>query len=307
MPRCDDLARLDADIAIISVPFGVHYDMAASRETASTGPAAIREQSLRFVQSLNHYDYDFDGEIFAGRAVRIVDCGDVAMTPGDYAGNGAATTAAIGAILDRGAVPIAIGGSHAITIPVMRAYVGRTPMGVVQIDAHIDFRDQVGGVHDGWSSPMRRASDIDNVTGIAQIGLRGVGSARQEEVDEALRRGCVQIRAEELHQLGVDAVVDRIPHADRYYITLDADGLDPMIAPAVGVPGFGGVTYNEALDLLRGVANKGEVVGFDYVVVSPGLDIGHRTSYLAARLILCMIGALAHSGQVGSYPGAHIG
>ena len=59
--------------------------------------------------------------------MRIVDCGDVAMTPGDYAGNAAATTAAIKAILVRGAVPFVLGGDHAIPIPVFRAYEGQRP------------------------------------------------------------------------------------------------------------------------------------------------------------------------------------
>lgn len=302
VPRCEDvqdLAALGAEVAVIGVPFGMHYDMLASRETAATGPAAIREQSLRFVQSLGHYDYDFGGPTLADRAPVIVDCGDVAMTPGDYAGNAAATTAAINAIIDAGVVPVVFGGSHAVTIPVMAAYAGRQPMGVVQLDAHIDFRDEVDGNRDGWSSPMRRAVELDSVTGLTQIGLRSVGSARQEEVDLARELGVVQITARELHAEGAEAALARVPSAERFYITIDADGFDPTLAPAVGVPSFGGITYQEAVTLLQGVAQRGQIVGYDFVVVSPGLDIGHRTAYLAARLTYVLIGALAHSGQIG--------
>jgi agmatinase len=132
-----------------------------------------------------------------------------------------------------------------------------------------------------------------------QIGLRGAGSARQAEVDAARQYGSVLVKAEELHKVGVEAVLQRVPAADCYYVTVDIDGLDPAIAPGTGFPPFGGLTYYQATDLLRGIAAKGKVVGFDLVEVAPGLDTGNITSFLAAQLILNMIGALAHEGQIG--------
>ncbi|MBX6342681.1 MAG: arginase family protein, partial [Thermomicrobiaceae bacterium] len=117
-PRCADLAALDADVAVLGVPYGVPYDMEGSRAYAAPAPGAIRAASLRYVPYLGHYDVDFGGELFAEREVRIVDCGDVAMAPGRYAENAAATTAAVRAILDRGALPVVLGGDHSISIPV---------------------------------------------------------------------------------------------------------------------------------------------------------------------------------------------
>jgi agmatinase len=298
-PRCEELDTLEADVAIIGVPFGYPYDMAGSTSASSTAPAAIRAQSVRWVPFLRHYDYDFGADVFAGREVRIVDCGDVAMTPGAYAENSAATTTAIRAILDRGAVPFVLGGDHAVPIPVFRAYEGREPIVIVQLDQHIDWREERNGVTEGLSSTMRRASEMPWVKGMAQIGLRAVGSARQGEVDDALAYGSVQVRAEELHEVGVDAVLDRIPESDRYYITFDADALDVPIAPGVLTPGFGGVTYYEASNLLRGLARKGTIVGYDIVEVVPALDIGNVTSHVAARLTLNLIGEMAHTGQIG--------
>jgi agmatinase len=299
-PRCTDLATLDADVAVIGVPYGVPYDMEGSTSPSSAAPAAIREQSLRLARFLSHYDVDFGGELLAGRDVKIVDCGDVAMLPGQYEANNRATTAAIRAILDRGAVPIVLGGDHAIPIPVVRAYEGRDPMVIVQLDAHLDFRDERNGVRDGLSSPMRRASELPWVSGMAQIGLRGVGSGRRLEFDLARACGSVIIGAEELHRDGVDAALARLPAAARYYVTFDADGLDPAIAPGVGAPAFGGLDYYEATNLLRGVAAKGTVVGFDFVEVVPNRDVQNLTSLLAARLTLNLIGAIAHTGQIGS-------
>ncbi len=298
-PRCDDLQTLDADVAIIGVPYGVPYDMEGATSPSSTAPGTIRSQSLRYGRYLSHYDVDFGGDLFGGRQVKIVDCGDVAMAPGRYEENSRAITAAIRAILDRGAVPIVLGGDHAIPIPVMRAYEGRGDLCVVQLDAHLDFRDEVNGVREGLSSPMRRASELPWVRGMAQIGLRGVGSGRQQEFDDARAYGSVLVGAEELHRVGVDDALRRIPAAERYYVTFDADGLDPSIAPGVGYRAFGGLTYYEASNLLRGIAAKGRVVGFDFVEVVPSADVADLTSQAAARLILNLIGALAREGQVG--------
>ena len=297
--RCADLDTLDADIAIVGVPFGVPYDMAWSTSPSSAAPRAIREQSVRFGRFLTHYDEDFGGDLFAGRNVRIVDCGDVPMQPGRYEENAAATTAVIQRVLERGAVPIVLGGDHSIPIPVMRAFDGASELCVVQIDAHLDWRDEINGVHQGLSSPMRRASELPFVRGMAQFGIRGVGSGRQQEVDSARSFGSVIIGAAEIHRDGVAAALEQLPVAARYYITLDMDGLDPSIAPGVNAPAFGGLSYFQAFDLLRGVAARGAIAGFDVVEIAPAQDVRNLTSLLAARLTLNLIGAMAHSGQIG--------
>ena len=155
-------------------------------------------------------------------------------------------------------MPVVLGGDHSIPIPVMRAYDGFGTMCVVQIDAHLDWRDEVNGVRLGLSSNMRRASELPFVTGMAQLGLRGVGSARAREYDDARAYGSVLISAAEIHRDGIEAALARIPAADRYYVTFDTDGLDPAVAPGIGSPAFGGLTYFQAFDLLQGVATKGE-------------------------------------------------
>jgi agmatinase len=300
VPPCPDLSALDAEIAIIGVPYSVPYGPGNLPSPASDAPRAIREQSQRWSAYLTHYDYDFGGDLFDGRAVKIVDCGDVALALGQHDENVAATQTVIRAILDRGAVPVVLGGDHSIPIPVMRAYEREAPMCVVQIDAHLDWRDEVGGVRLGLSSQMRRASELPNVSGMAQLGIRGVGSARREEVDAAQAFGSVVVGATELHRDGVDAALSKIPPAERYYITFDMDGLDPAIAPGVGSPSFGGLTYYQAFDLLRGIAAKGTIAGFDIVEIVPALDVRGLTSMLAARLTLNLLGAMVRTGQIGA-------
>ena len=145
---------------------------------------------------------------------------------------------------------------------------------------------------------MRRASELPWVTSMIQIGLRAVGSARQREVDDAEAFGSIRVRAEELHEVGADDVLRRVPEADRYYISLDTDALDPAIAPGVNALEFGGIDYFEASNLLKGIAAKGRIVGFDVVEIAPAKDLHTLTSQLAVRLTLNLIGAMIRSGQI---------
>jgi agmatinase len=272
--------------------------MEASRAPSSESPATIREESLRFGKYLDHHDIDLGGPILAGKAIRIVDCGDVAMTPGDHAANSATTTEAIRAIRAAGAVPFILGGDHSIPIPVMRAYDDIGSMCLVQFDAHLDYRDEVNGVREGLSSSIRRASELDYVGKIVQIGLRGLGSARQQDVQDAATRNNIFISAAELYQKDLDTAIQRLPQAESYYITFDMDAMDPSIAPGVNSPAFGGMDYWQATGLLWAVARRGRVVGFDMVEIAPRLDTRGLTSMLAARLMLNLIGAMARSGQL---------
>jgi agmatinase len=309
VPDAENLEPREADIAILGIPYrtpdgAISSHMQRLRKTCQADstrlPAAVRKESQRYAGRFHHYDFDFRGDLFAGRDVRIVDCGDVAMSPRKDRQNQQASKDAVQKILDQGAIPVVLGGDHATTIFALRAYEDQAPVGVVHIDAHLDFRDDVNGFKEAFSTPLRRASEMPWVTSITHIGLRGIGSARQGEVDAAQTYGSVMIGAEELHRSGIDAILAKIPPADRYYITLDADGLDPSISPGVlGPPAPGGVTYYEVFNLMRGIARKGRVVGFDYVEIVPALDIAHMTSVTAVRIILNLIGILAHEGQIG--------
>ncbi|HLU35509.1 MAG TPA: agmatinase [Thermomicrobiales bacterium] len=299
LPRCEDIASLDAHIAIIGVPYGIPASMEASRAPSSEAPDAIRAESLRFGKYFDHHDIDLGGPILAGRDIRVVDCGDVSMRPGDNAANSATTTEAIRAIRAAGAVPFILGGDHSIPIPVMRAYDDIGTMCVVQFDAHLDYRDEVNGVKEGLSSSIRRASELDYVGDIVQIGLRGLGSARDQDVQDAMDRRNIFITAAEMYKNGLDEVTKRLPQADNYYITFDMDVMDPSIAPGVNSPAFGGIDYWQATGLLWAVARRGRIVGLDMVEIAPRVDTRGLTSMLAARLMLNLLGAMTRSGQLG--------
>ena len=132
-------------------------------------------------------------------------------TLGDGPGNGSRITEAVRRILERGAIPICLGGDDSVPIPIVRAFEDRGPLTILQVDAHLDFRDEVDGVREGYSSPMRRASEMDHVARMIQVGLRGVGSARASDVEDARAAGNLLVTARELRERGVAWLLEQLP------------------------------------------------------------------------------------------------
>ncbi|MCX7623973.1 MAG: agmatinase [Thermomicrobium sp.] len=298
LPRTDRTERRP-HVVFLGVPYGVPYAGLGPELPSAAAPAALREASLRFRPYYRNYDVDFGGDLFARRDLHLADAGDVALVPGDPAGNLERTCRAVRSILAQGAVPIVLGGDHAVTVPILRAYGGYGRLCVVQMDAHLDWRDEVKGVREGFSSPMRRASELPWVRSMVQIGLRGAGSGRAEEFAAARAWGSVLVPARAVHERGVAWVLEQLPEAEGYYVTIDADGIDPSLMPGVNAPSPGGLLYWQVFDLLRGIARRGPIVGLDLVEIAPARDPSGLTLVHAVRLLLVAIGALAHAGRFG--------
>jgi agmatinase len=300
-PTARDLATLEAEFAILGIPFGVPYDMRGAASGAAEGPQAVRRRSARFGRYVDHHDFDLGGTLLAGGSARVKDCGDVPADPRDLAGNAARAVAAVRAIVGRGAVPIVLGGDDSIPALVLRGLEARGPIHVLQIDAHIDFRDEVEGVRDGFSSPMRRASEMPWVERIVHVGARGVGSARPSDVADALKRGNALITARELSERGVERVLREFPKGANVYIAIDCDGLDPSVMPGTSCPMPGGLSFHEATGLIQGLALRGHVVGMDIAEFFPSLDIQGLTALAITRLVTILIGTMARkeAGGIG--------
>jgi agmatinase len=295
-PVVTDLDALEADVAILGIPYGDPYTIDEVTNDQTRAPDAVRAVSDRLCRNPDRWDFDLDGTIFAGRDVRVVDCGNVIADPRDLRGHYRRAEQAVRKILAAGALPITIGGDHGVPIPVFRAFDTMGPITLVHIDAHLDWRDEVNGVREGYSNPIRRASEMAHIGEMFQIGLRGQGSARTEEVEAARAYGSHLIPAHELHDIGMRAVLDRIPDGGRYYLTIDADGLDPTVMPAVMAPAPGGVTYHQMHTLIHGLVRKGRVVGMDVVEITPSIDVNRITCITAGRLMVNLIGAAARAG-----------
>jgi agmatinase len=275
---------VEADVTILGIPLGVAYPTSPTTEGCADAPAAIRARSQRLARFVDHYDFDLDGPMLPS-PLRIADCGDVAEV--------AAAQAAVEAILARDAIPIVLGGDDSVPIPTLRAFASRGPLTVLQVDAHLDFRDSVAGVRDGYSSPMRRASEMEHVAQIIQVGLRGVGSARAADVADARAAGNVLVTARELRERGVPWVLDQVAVDASVFISFDCDGLDPAVCPAVSAAAPGGLSYDEAADLLGGIARGRRLVGAAFTELVPALDLNDLSALVVTRLIMRLLAGLA--------------
>jgi agmatinase len=293
-----DMENLVADIAILGMPYGAAYGPNSFGNDQTRAPQAIRDVTDRMVRDPSHYDFDIDGPLLQGRSdIRFVDCGDVLPNLAKPRDHYRRCELAVRQILKGGGLPIVLGGDHGITNPVLRAFDNVGPVTVVHVDAHLDWRDEVNGVRDGLSSPIRRASELPFVKHIVQIGLRSTGSGRPSDYEAARKYGSDLITAYELHDIGMDAVLDRIPDGGNYYLTIDADGMDSSVMPAVDGPAPGGMTFVQARKLIHGLVKKGRVVGMDIVEIQPAKDTATKlTCVTAGRLIVNLIGATIRAG-----------
>ena len=296
------LTSLDAvasgDIAILGAPEGTPYpargEVGYELTTKSAdAPQAIRDSANETSSNIDHYDYDLGGTLLGDGKRRLVDCGDLLLNATDGPGNRDAIQTATRAVLEKGGIPFLLGGDDSVPIPFLRAFGGSQPIDILQIDAHIDWRESIAGVQDGYSSTMRRASELPFVRSITQIGMRGVGSARQSEVDAALEWGATILPMARTRALGPDGIVGEIPVGGQLVIQIDCDAFDPSVCPAVNAPTPGGFHFDELAAIIRAVVAAHQLAGFSIVELVPCEDHNTISAIAAARIVCNAIGALA--------------
>lgn len=284
VPVESDPGRMNAEIAIVGVPFGWPYPRPGATAGCADAPSAVRRRSARLARFTDHWDFDADGPMQLRSAI---DAGDVPGDVADGPGNSRRIADAVAAILDRGAVPVCIGGDDSVPIPILRAFDGRGPLTILQVDAHLDFRDEVDGVPEGYSSAMRRAAEMEHVHRIIQVGLRGLGSARPSDVRDARDAGNLLVTARDLRQRGVPWLLEQVPADASVFVSFDTDGLDPSVFPAVSAQAPGGLSYHEAWDLLSGVRTR--LAGAVLTEYVPALDVNDLSALVLTRLITALI------------------
>ncbi|MGM4910776.1 agmatinase [Rhizobium sp. 768_B6_N1_8] len=253
---------------------------------------AIRAASQEDAGLIEHWDFDLGGPLFAGKPISCIDAGDIETTMHDNADNRARIEAKTREILALSAVPILLGGDCSVTFPFLAGFADQGPVWVLQIDAHIDWRDEVHGERYGYSSPMRRASEMPHVAGMVQVGLRSVGSARIAEVEAAQLYGSRFVTAREIHTVGVEAALRHIPEGARVVVTLDCDSIDPGIMPGVAARTPGGLTYTQVIDLIAGLGRRARIAGFDLVEFYPPADIDGLSALTVSRVLVNAVGAI---------------
>lgn len=284
-PRTDDLDGVDIGT------FGVPFDTATFRSGAREGPAAVREAS-RAIRRVNPTTgvspFDVAG---------VADLGDVPVNGLDFAGGLAATQAFARRLRERGVAPVAIGGDHVVTLPVLRGLFDGAPLGVLQLDSHADVNDVFFGTKDNHATMMRRVTEegIVDPARVVQVGLRGTRFGH-DDIRFGVDAGFTAITYDDYEAMGRAAVIERVREVlggGPVYVTYDVDGLDPTEAPGTGAREPGGLSMRDSQVILRSLTGL-DVIGGDVCEVAPALDPAGLTALNAANLmfeIVCLIAA----------------
>lgn len=294
LPEAPDLGRIQADVVILGADGCTPYP--AVGHYCAGGAAAIRAGGAQWAASQQAMNFDL-GRTVIPEGARIVDAGDLAILD-DGAANRQLLRDAVGKVLAAGAVPVLLGGDDSLPIPLLQALEAKGPLTILQIDAHIDWRDEVGAERWGLSSTMRRASEMTHVERIIQVGQRGIGSARPGDALAAEEWGVTFVPAREVAAQGIGRALSLIPQGANIAICLDVDALDPAIMPAVIGRTAGGLTYWQVFELIAGAAARGRIVSFDMVEFMASRDIDGQGALVAAQLLAGVLGILAEqAGQ----------
>jgi agmatinase len=294
------LSGLDAvRVAIIGASEASPYEADKPSHSANA-PQALREASAKFAGQLRQYDFDLEASLFGpdGETFGMVDCGNIPTDRGDAAGNRQRITDATRRIVQSGAVPVILGGDDSVPIPWFAGFEGEKRYTVLQVDAHADWGDVLQGNPYGYGSTMRRAAECAWVTGMVQVGARGLGSGGAWQIDDARNWGSRIVTMRDVRREGLAPAIAAIPEGGNVLISIDCDGLDPSVLPAVNMPTPGGLTYLDMVELLTGVAARARICGLAMVELVPERDDPHGLSSLtAARLIAVSLGLMRGARQ----------
>jgi agmatinase len=290
MPYVQDPAELGGvDVAIVGAPTD---ELVSDRPGTRFGPRAIRAAGC---PPGPHLEAGADG--FA--ELRVVDYGDAAVQPADPAASHEAIEQTVGEVVDAGAVPIVLGGDHALTEPAVRACATRRgPLALVHFDSHTDTGASVFGVAVSHGTPMYRLVEAGLVDGrrYVQIGLRGYWPGEREFAWQA-ERGITSVFMHDVRERGIRDVVEEaigIVGDATAYLTVDVDVLDPAFAPGTGTPEPGGMTSADLLWAVREIASRLELAGADVVEVLPtSVGSADITALVADRIVRETITGLA--------------
>ncbi|WP_027892376.1 arginase family protein [Calidithermus chliarophilus] len=278
-----------ADVGFLGLP----YDFAVGyRPGARFAPNALREASGRYAPGPEGY-FDLETETYRLQDVSLVDAGDVDPAQLEYAESFRRITETARELRKRVRLPVFVGGDHSVTYPVLRAYDDLEELYVVQLDAHLDFSDLRNATRYANSSPFRRAvEDVPGLRHITVIGLRGLRT-NPEAYRAAKERGHTLIPATKVRQ-NLSEVLAQLPQGKKIYLSFDADVLDPSILPGTSSPEVEGLTYGEAMQVVRQTIAQNELVGFDFVELTPGLDSSGLSSLVGARLLAEVLAVWGH-------------
>lgn len=272
---------------------GVPYDGGVIRTPGTRfGPRAIRNYCWR----LNEFNAELGVNPYARH--NIADCGDFVLSPLSIDDTYQAIVMGMSGLLERGLVPIAVGGDHFVTHPILQAiHAAHGKVAVIHFDAHTDTADEGFGQKLHHGTMFRRAIEEGLIDGdqLIQVGIRKLFS--HDELDFHKEHRIEVITSRDMKMMGpglrdeLKARFARFKGA-RVYVTYDIDFVDPAYAPGTGSPEVGGPTSDEALECVRALQGL-DIVGFDLTEVSPEYDLRDITCLLSAQILYEMVSVLA--------------
>jgi arginase len=247
---------------------GFRYDENSSfLKGAAQAPPLIR--AALFSESSNSWS-ESGVEVGFGR---FYDAGDFGPAPGVTMLERVETATA--ALLEQGYGPISLGGDHAVTYPILRAFARKYPrLSILHFDAHPDLYDEFEGNRLSHACPFARIMEEKLAQRLVQVGIRTVNAHQRDQI---ARFGVEVVEMREFRDglaLEFDSPV---------YITFDIDGLDPSCAPGVSHREPGGLTTRQALDVIQRV--RGPIVGADVVEFNPAMDSSGMTAMVCGKLV----------------------
>jgi agmatinase len=292
LDACDDLDSITASSAFIGAPCATPYGSVGAY--ARNGPASLRQAIASLTANIDRHNFDLGGPTFPEGSLRAVDCGDLPWSESDFAANRATIRAAVSKIVRQGVVPIVVGGDDSIPIPMLDA-MGDTGKRytILQIDAHIDWRDSHMGEPLGLSSTMRRASEMGHIERIIQVGARGIGSGATSDFEDAVAWGARFFTGPEVQRHGIAPALEQIAPGAEVILCIDIDAMDPSIAPNTIGRAPGGLSYVQMLDLILGAASRGRIAAVDFVEIMPEVDIDGIGGLTVSRLVAATMGVIA--------------
>ncbi|AEI94329.1 agmatinase [Roseobacter litoralis] len=283
LPMVNDLKGLD--VAIVGIPMDIGTSW---RSGTRFGPKEVRAESAM----IRPYNMGTGAAPFD--SLQVADIGDLAINTFSLAKSLKIVEESYHAILNYDAMPVAIGGDHSITLPILRAMHKRHgPVALIHVDAHADVNDEMFGERETHGTVFRRAYEEGLILPekTYQVGLRGTGYTA-DDFAEAQGWGFQQFPAQELwHRslTGLGGEIRRdIGSKTPVYVTYDIDSLDPAFAPGTGTPEIGGLTTPQAMELIRALRGL-NIVGCDLVEVSPPYDASGNTALVGANLLFELI------------------